>query len=97
MLLTDGFCTSAVQVFHVFTICHLERSKYCDITRLKLVGRVGWKAAENDVVVMTKLHDFKGLVRAKSIISQDPWPTVCAMFGLGIKHLTVLFEHDCGV
>ncbi len=58
--------------------------------------RVREKAAENDVVVMTKLHHFKGFVWAESVVNQNSWPTVGAMFGLRIKHSVVSGEHNSG-
>ena len=78
MLLTDYACTFAVQLFYMFTISGLERSKHSDITWLRLVGCVRRKAAQNDVVLVTKLHHFEGFMRPGSIIYQDPRPMVCA-------------------
>jgi hypothetical protein len=85
MLLSDYTCTFAVQLFHMFTISGLGRSKHSDIAWLKLVGCVRRKAAENDVLI-TKLQGF---IRHESIIYQDPQPMICAMFSLRIKHLMI--------
>jgi hypothetical protein len=46
------------------------------------------------VVVPTKFLNFKGLVGPESIINQNSWPAISAVFCLSIKHLPVLVKHN---
>ena len=50
MLLANGVHTPTFHSLNIVAVGYLQRSKYCNITGLKLVRRVRGKAAEKDVV-----------------------------------------------
>lgn len=53
------------------------------------MSRMRRKANGNDVVLMTKLDHFMGLVRAIPITDEDSRAAIGPIFGLGIKHFTI--------
>lgn len=53
------------------------------------MSRMRRKASGNNVVLMTKLDHFRGLVRAIPITDEDSRAAIGPIFGLGIKHFTI--------
>ena len=87
MLLPDRVRPSSVEPFDFFTISCLERAKNTNVARLELVGGVRGESTEDDIILVTELHQFEGLVCAKSIVYQYPRSIVRSSFSLWIKNL----------
>jgi hypothetical protein len=55
------------------------------------------QTTQNDIVVETKLQDFKRLVRPKAVTNQHAWFLVSTSFGLWVKYTLKPLEANLGV
>jgi hypothetical protein len=97
MFLADGVGPSTIQLFHLFTVCHLQRAKQRHIAWLQLMGGVGWKPTEDDVILKTESQDFQRFVHRKAIADKNPRLTIRSRFGKRVKHMLNPVQTNFGV
>ena len=97
MCFFDGIGTAAVQLFYLLTISSLQRAKDAYIARLRFVGGMRRKAAQDDVVLIAELQCFDSFVRAEAIVDQDTWSTLGMILCRRVNHVLQPVEADGGI
>ena len=85
MSLVDRVYASSFKSFNLVAIGCFQQAKYCDATRLELVGGMRGDTAHDNIVFKAELQYLEGLVRSEAVTYEHAWSMVSSFFGLGIE------------